>query len=109
MGISGWRFAFHVIGWLSVATGGLVLKYGVDPPPQEGGQRQQHELTTAQVVLELKTVLKLGTFQVIIAQGMTGTMPWCASGEQQRGGSGESLEPPGPPSHTPPYRVYGVF
>ena len=78
VGISGWRFAFHSVALISVGLGSLVLQLGVDPPPNsEGVHAAKQKMDFTLFWAEFKDILKLPTFQVIIAQGSFGTMPWC--------------------------------
>lgn len=70
-GVAGWRFAFHVVGALSVLVGALLLAFGVDPPPNNDENALPHlkrKITWTLFWGEFQHVLKLKTFQVIIAQ-----------------------------------------
>ncbi|TYJ35511.1 hypothetical protein E1A91_A05G242300v1 [Gossypium mustelinum] len=53
IGIPGWRIAFHLVGLISI----IVVKG---------------------LVLEAKSVVKIPSFQIIVAQGVTGSFPWSA-------------------------------
>lgn len=85
MGISGWRISFHLVGIVSVVVGILVKIFAIDPhfqnsgiegsnqPPQTSFQSDVHDL-----IQEAKRVIKIPSFQIIVAQGVTGSFPWSA-------------------------------
>ncbi|XP_049366428.1 uncharacterized protein LOC125831278 [Solanum verrucosum] len=76
MGIPGWRISFHLVGIISV----LVLLFAKDPrfldrdvnandqPSLEPFQEQVREL-----LKEAKTVIKVPSFKIIVAQGVFGS------------------------------------
>ncbi|MCE3216680.1 hypothetical protein HAX54_007515 [Datura stramonium] len=80
MGIPGWRISFHLVGIMSVLIGVLVRLFAKDPgfldrdvnakdqPPQKPFQEQVREL-----LKEAKTVIKVPSFQIIVAQGVFGS------------------------------------
>lgn len=91
MGVAGWRFAFLGMAVLSTGVGCLVYFYVVDPrgalpsltPPgahklaekrDEYGQRIGWRETWA----GMKSVLAVRTFQLIVCQGVIGSLPWQA-------------------------------
>jgi predicted MFS family arabinose efflux permease len=90
LGIAGWRIAFHLVAAISVAVGTLNWFFAVDPhfPTGEDGtttsqQRDGKQAATAREVLaemieEAKFVVRIPTFQIFVAQGVSGTFPWSA-------------------------------
>uniref|UniRef100_A0A0D9X7R1 Major facilitator superfamily (MFS) profile domain-containing protein n=1 Tax=Leersia perrieri TaxID=77586 RepID=A0A0D9X7R1_9ORYZ len=83
MGIAGWRIAFHVVAIISVAVGILVHLFAVDPHYMNLGDHKQHVRKSAwremkDLVVEAKAVVKIPSFQIIVAQGITGSFPWSA-------------------------------
>jgi len=88
LGVAGWRVAFHLVAAISVAVGALNWSLAVDPhfpPTSEGvdvpavGKRPA---TARQVVAEMiedaKLVVRIPTFQIFVAQGVSGSFPWSA-------------------------------
>lgn len=83
IGIPGWRISFHLVGTISVAVGILVSLFAIDPrfldndgnakdqPPQRPFQEEVREL-----LKEAKAVMKVPSFQLLIAQGISGSFPW---------------------------------
>lgn len=85
MGIDGWRISFHLVGIISVIVGILVYFFAVDPHfsncASPGGVPRSSRSIAAEVkslVKEAKSVIKIPSFQIIVAQGITGTFPWSA-------------------------------
>lgn len=85
-GIAGWRAAFFLVAFLSVLVGVLVYVFAVDPRSSQlqsrntGGKRGVVLFWSSfkEMLSEAKKVLKIRTFQVIIAQGVAGSFPWAA-------------------------------
>ncbi|MCD7461734.1 hypothetical protein HAX54_046913 [Datura stramonium] len=85
MGIPGWRISFHLVGMISVAVGILVGLFASDPrfldidgnakdqPPKQPFQEEVRQL-----LKEAKEVMKVPSFQLLIAQGISGSFPWSA-------------------------------
>ncbi|CAM6112254.1 unnamed protein product [Calypogeia fissa] len=84
MGVAGWRMAFHLVALLSVVIGVLVYLYAVDP---------QYSTTEAAVLsregktfvdklkdlyVDAKNVIQIRSFQIFVAQGVSGSFPWAA-------------------------------
>ena len=80
-GISGWRIAFHLVALISVIVGILVRIYANDPhfpkdnkittsyqTPNQSFYSEMKDLIT-----EAKTVIKVPSFQIIVAQGAFGS------------------------------------
>ncbi|CAA6665048.1 unnamed protein product [Spirodela intermedia] len=77
MGIAGWRVAFHLVGLVSVSVGILVRLFAVDPRDSSAkGEFEGSDIL--ELVREAKRVIKIPSFQIIVAQGVTGSFPWSA-------------------------------
>lgn len=84
MGIAGWRIAFHLVGIISVVVGILVRVFA-DDPRFSGGKEPQNVVKSQSLwseikdlMREAKSVVKIQSFQIIVAQGVTGSFPWSA-------------------------------
>uniref|UniRef100_A0A5B7BWY0 Major facilitator superfamily (MFS) profile domain-containing protein n=1 Tax=Davidia involucrata TaxID=16924 RepID=A0A5B7BWY0_DAVIN len=85
MGIPGWRIAFHLVGLISVIVGILVCLFANDPhfSDSDGKAKAQtpHKPFWSEVkdlVKEAKLVMKIPSFQILVAQGVSGSFPWSA-------------------------------
>ncbi|KAI9200774.1 hypothetical protein LWI28_013078 [Acer negundo] len=85
MGIPGWRISFHLVGIISVVVGILVWLYANDPHFSDNGSKTSNQVSSKSLwlevkdlVLEAKSVIKIQSFQIIVAQGVTGSFPWSA-------------------------------
>ncbi|CAN6166777.1 unnamed protein product [Urochloa humidicola] len=91
LGVAGWRVAFHLVAAISVAVGALNYFLAVDPhfPTTHGADRRRNDrpaaeqpATARQVVMEMvreaKFVVRIPTFQIFVAQGVSGSFPWSA-------------------------------
>ncbi|WCJ44486.1 Major facilitator superfamily protein [Euphorbia peplus] len=83
MGIPGWRLAFHIVGLLSVIVGVLVYLFAKDPRFSDNsskgrGQSKPFWSEVKDLVEEAKSVIKIPSFQILVAQGVTGSFPWSA-------------------------------
>lgn len=85
MGIAGWRIAFHLVGLISVVVGILVRLFAKDPrfTDRNGKAIEQslHKPFRSEVkdlIIEAKSVIRIPTFQILIAQGVSGSFPWSA-------------------------------
>ncbi|EPS74406.1 hypothetical protein M569_00342, partial [Genlisea aurea] len=83
MGIPGWRIAFHLIAILSVLIGILVRLFANDPHySSENRVKMDSNNSWIQELKNLtkqaKSVVKIPTFQLLIAQGVAGSFPWSA-------------------------------
>jgi MFS family permease len=85
MGIAGWRLSFHIIAIISIIVGSLVRAFAIDPHfPSNAASRKKE--TEGESVLdgvkdfltEAKSVMRISTFQIIVAQGVMGSFPWYA-------------------------------
>ncbi|XP_010269227.1 PREDICTED: uncharacterized protein LOC104605963 isoform X1 [Nelumbo nucifera] len=85
MGIPGWRISFHLVAIVSVAVGVLVRLFANDPrfsdegsKPSDSGPSRSIWSELKNLVLEAKSVMKVPSFHIIVAQGVTGSFPWSA-------------------------------
>ncbi|KAL5201647.1 hypothetical protein ABZP36_036001 [Zizania latifolia] len=86
MGVAGWRVAFHVVALVSVLVGVLVRLFAADPHfCDTRDDEQEQELLRRSPWEEMKdlaaqarAVVKVPSFQIIVAQGVTGSFPWSA-------------------------------
>ncbi|XP_044474897.1 uncharacterized protein LOC123202814 [Mangifera indica] len=85
MGIPGWRIAFHLVGLISVVVGILVRLFANDPHFLDDRTKTINQrpsksfwLEVKDLILEAKSVIKIPSFQIIVAQGVTGSFPWSA-------------------------------
>ncbi|OWM79941.1 uncharacterized protein LOC116203809 [Punica granatum] len=86
IGIPGWRVSFHLVGLISVIVGILVRLFASDPHFTDTGakgsiQEEPGKSICSEVkdlVKEAKSVIKVPSFQIIVAQGVTGLFPWSA-------------------------------
>ncbi|GAB4848883.1 hypothetical protein Ancab_003693 [Ancistrocladus abbreviatus] len=89
-GLPGWRFAFIMMAILSTLIGFLVFMFVVDPRrthnTKEAAERSvlidRNKGSSASLWMEswtaMKAVMKVQTFQVIVLQGLVGSLPWTA-------------------------------
>ncbi|XVF17230.1 hypothetical protein REPUB_Repub10bG0101800 [Reevesia pubescens] len=85
MGIPGWRFAFHLVWVISVIVGILVRFFANDPRFSDNGNRAKEQVANKSfssqvkdIIREAKSVMRIPTFQIIVAQGVSGSFPWSA-------------------------------
>ncbi|XP_004239990.1 uncharacterized protein [Solanum lycopersicum] len=85
MGIPGWRISFHLVGMISVAVGISVSFLANDPRfvDSDGNAKDQppplpFQEEVRQLLKEAKEVMKVPSFQLLIAQGISGSFPWSA-------------------------------
>ncbi|XP_075656440.1 uncharacterized protein LOC142626493 isoform X2 [Castanea sativa] len=84
MGIPGWRIAFVLVGLVSVIVGTLVYLFANDPNFSETDRakdRIHHKpfwLEVKDLIIEAKAVMRIPSFQIIVAQGVSGSFPWSA-------------------------------
>ncbi|KAK8587639.1 hypothetical protein V6N12_022124 [Hibiscus sabdariffa] len=85
MGIPGWRFAFHLVWIMGVVVGILVRLFADDPRFSDhenvAKAHVEHKSFSSMVkemLNEAKSVLRIPSFQVIVAQGVSGSFPWSA-------------------------------
>ncbi|KAL6296983.1 hypothetical protein ACE6H2_005125 [Prunus campanulata] len=85
MGIPGWRISFHLVGLISVLVGILVRLYATDPHFPDGETKDSSQTSgnslwsqVKELAQEAKSVIKIPSFQIVVAQGVTGSFPWSA-------------------------------
>ncbi|KAB1210267.1 hypothetical protein CJ030_MR6G013338 [Morella rubra] len=82
MGIPGWRIAFHLVGLISVIVGILVRLFANDPSfsdiDRDKAQRKPFWSEIKDLLKEAKSVMRIPSFQIIVAQGVSGSFPWSA-------------------------------
>uniref|UniRef100_A0A2P2JPH9 Major facilitator superfamily (MFS) profile domain-containing protein n=1 Tax=Rhizophora mucronata TaxID=61149 RepID=A0A2P2JPH9_RHIMU len=85
MGIPGWRIAFHLVGLISVLVGILVYLFANDPHFSDDGMKVRNQDSSKSIwsemkdlIEEAKSVIRVPSFQIIVAQGVTGSFPWSA-------------------------------
>jgi MFS family permease len=81
MGITGWRIAFHVVALITVIVGILVRLYAEGPHFLNVGKGKQLPnkpvwTEMKDLVIEAKAVIKIPSFQIVVAQGIMGSLPW---------------------------------
>ncbi|VVB10007.1 unnamed protein product [Arabis nemorensis] len=82
-GIPGWRCAFIMMATLSAVIGLLVFLFVVDPRKNiEREELMVHKTDSTSVWNDswaaTKAVVKVRTFQIIVLQGIVGSLPWTA-------------------------------
>ena len=85
MGIPGWRISFHLVGLISVVVGILVRIFANDPRYLESNSRAKDKIPhksflseMKDLIKEAKSVIRIPSFQIIVAQGVSGSFPWSA-------------------------------
>ncbi|KAI3986512.1 hypothetical protein MKX01_031535 [Papaver californicum] len=84
MGIAGWRISFHLFAIISIIVGILVGLFAKDPrfvnkSSTDGSSLGKSLfLEVKELYLEAKSVMKIPSFQIIVAQGVSGSFPWSA-------------------------------
>ncbi|KAL8158643.1 hypothetical protein V2J09_000180 [Rumex salicifolius] len=88
MGIPGWRIAFHLVAIVSLIVGILVALFANDPRfsnstskfklkyIEEGGKSSSFWSELKEMIEEAKFVIRVPSFQIIVAQGVAGSFPW---------------------------------
>ncbi|RLN15480.1 hypothetical protein C2845_PM02G32950 [Panicum miliaceum] len=78
LGVPGWRLAFYVVALISVCIAALVWLLAADPRPVVTKDDAAPAPTLADLVREAKDVVRVPTFQLIVALGVAGSVPWSA-------------------------------
>ncbi|KAF2284059.1 hypothetical protein GH714_018679 [Hevea brasiliensis] len=84
MGIPGWRVAFLLVGIVSAVVGILVALLAIDPRFSASDNRSRDQNCESfiselkDLIREAKLVMKIPTFQILVAQGVSGSFPWSA-------------------------------
>ncbi|XP_037441133.1 uncharacterized protein LOC119309202 [Triticum dicoccoides] len=81
-GIEGWRFAFHLVAAISVVVGALVWFFAVDPnfrtDVASAVEKRSAWDEARELLRQAKSVIQIPTFQIFVAQGVSGSFPWSA-------------------------------
>ncbi|KAJ0252301.1 Major facilitator superfamily protein [Hirschfeldia incana] len=79
-GVPGWRCAFIMMATLSAVIGLLVFLFVVDPRKHiEREELMVHKISVwNDSWAATKSVVKVRTFQIIVLQGIVGSLPWTA-------------------------------
>ncbi|CAF2135550.1 uncharacterized protein LOC103850332 [Brassica rapa] len=82
-GLAGWRVAFLLVGFVSVIVGVLVRLFANDPHYSNKTitkhDKDKPFLSDVKDLLqEAKMVVKIPSFQIFVAQGVSGSFPWSA-------------------------------
>lgn len=80
-GISGWRIAFHLVALISVIVGILVRIFANDPhfSNNKAAYQTPNKLFYGEMkdlLKEANAVIRIPSFQIIVAQGVFGSFPW---------------------------------
>ncbi|CAO2161932.1 unnamed protein product [Urochloa humidicola] len=78
LGVPGWRLAFHLLALISASLAALTWLLAADPRPSTGKSTATVAAALAQLFREAKDVVRVPTFQIIVAQGVAGSVPWSA-------------------------------
>ncbi|XP_021904133.1 uncharacterized protein LOC110819296 isoform X2 [Carica papaya] len=85
MGIPGWRIAFHLVGLISVIVGILVRLFARDPRFVGTENKWKNQIQHGpflsdlkELFTEAKAVMRVPSFQILVAQGVSGSFPWSA-------------------------------
>jgi len=78
LGVPGWRLAFYALALASASIAALTCLLGADPRRPVSVKAGTAAATLAQLAREAKDVVKVPTFQIIVAQGVAGSVPWSA-------------------------------
>jgi len=90
LGLPGWRLAFVLLGVLGAAVGASIRAFAATDAAARGHRAATTSATATAVNVrpvrqelrefarEARAVMRVPSFQVIIAQGLTGSFPWSA-------------------------------
>ena len=83
LGIPGWRVAFHLVALVSILVGIFVGLYAIDPRNLSTEDKNKESKKSVkenilEVITQAKNVIKIPSFLIIVAQGVTGSFPWSA-------------------------------
>lgn len=79
LGIDGWRFAYALIGSVSVFVGGLITCLMVEPVREK--QCDEEGLDSGAILYEVQRLMqyfRMPTFCILVLQGVFGCIPWSA-------------------------------
>ena len=83
-GIPGWRIAFHLVAFISVIVGILVRLFANDPHFSKSDSKATQDKPMSfysemkDLIKEAKSVMRIPSFQIFVAQGISGSFPWSA-------------------------------
>ncbi|KAF7041662.1 hypothetical protein CFC21_051427 [Triticum aestivum] len=77
LGVPGWRLAFHILALLSVALAVSTWFLASDPRPPSTSEKSTATVAR-ELAMEARDVVRLPTFQILVAQGVAGSVPWTA-------------------------------
>ncbi|KAI4330168.1 hypothetical protein MLD38_028471 [Melastoma candidum] len=81
-GIPGWRIAFHLVGLISVLVGISVRLFADDPQFHGNTKRRNTDRSLRKklefILKDAKSVVRIPSFQIIVAQGVWGSFPGSA-------------------------------
>lgn len=77
LGVAGWRIAFHVVALISVVLGILMWFFAADPRAKSKTAASAVE-EAKELLRDARGVIGVPTFQIIVAQGIAGSIPWSA-------------------------------
>nr|XP_023875646.1 uncharacterized protein LOC111988113 isoform X3 [Quercus suber] len=86
LGVPGWRIAFHLIAIISVIVGILVVLFANDPHFSKINSTARNRVQNQKpfwsdvkdLIKEAKSVIRIPSFQVIVAQGVSGSFAGAA-------------------------------
>ncbi|VAH88379.1 unnamed protein product [Triticum turgidum subsp. durum] len=71
LGVPGWRLAFHILALLSVALAVSTWFLASDPRPPSTSEKSTATVAR-ELAMEARDVVRLPTFQILVAQGVAG-------------------------------------
>nr|ACK44506.1 AT5G10190-like protein [Arabidopsis arenosa] len=82
-GVAGWRIAFLLVAFVSVIVGILVRLFATDPHYSDRKITKHVKdkpfwSDIRDLLQEAKMVIKIPSFQIFVAQGVSGSFPWSA-------------------------------
>ncbi|KAI9117043.1 hypothetical protein K1719_012042 [Acacia pycnantha] len=84
LGIPGWRISFHLVALISVLVGILIYLFANDPrfprsdTKHDGPANKSFCNEMRDMINEAKRVIRIPSFQIFVAQGISGSFPWSA-------------------------------
>ncbi|KAG8047310.1 hypothetical protein GUJ93_ZPchr0008g13262 [Zizania palustris] len=77
LGVAGWRVAFHIVALVSAVLGVLMWLFAADPRAKSKTASSAAEEARG-LLRDARGVIGVPTFQIIVAQGIAGSIPWSA-------------------------------
>ncbi|KAK4264903.1 hypothetical protein QN277_026021 [Acacia crassicarpa] len=84
LGIPGWRLSFHLVALISVLVGILIYLFANDPRFPRSDTKHDDPANKSfcdemkEMIVEAKRVIRIPSFQIFVAQGISGSFPWSA-------------------------------